>query len=153
MTEINLYDRTTQFTLLQTITRLVTINPKTKIMSAGEMRASRKVTVRNSVALKLPQASHMSDLWGKLWIITLKNQQIYDSIAQFDPASMTENPYKKVTTIHHNACQQNSLFLNLFSFCTKDTQDFLKQPPQKIPLSCPTSTVGTQNFPSIAIKQ
>jgi hypothetical protein len=49
----------------------------------------------------------MSDLWGKIWIVTLKNQQIYDSIAQFDPASMTENPYKKVTMICPNAGKQN----------------------------------------------
>jgi hypothetical protein len=83
------------------------------------------VTVRNYVTPKLPQGSLMSDLWDKIWITKLKNQQIYDSIAQFDPASMTENPYKKVTMIHHNACQQNSLFFNLFfllhqALCDKD---------------------------------
>jgi hypothetical protein len=84
MTEINLFDPTTQFTLLQTITTLVTINPKTKIISAGEMRVPRMATVRNSVTSKLPQGSHMNDLWDTVWITKTKNQQIYDSIAQFD---------------------------------------------------------------------
>jgi hypothetical protein len=76
-------------------------------MSAEAMGVPKMVTVRNSVIQNEPQASLMSDLWGKIWIVTLKNQQIYDSIAQFDPASMTENPYKKVTMICPNAGKQN----------------------------------------------
>ena len=76
-------------------------------MSAEATGVPKMVTVMNSVSQNVPQASLMSDLWGKIWIITLKNQQIYDSIAQFDPASMTENPYKKVTMICPNACKQN----------------------------------------------
>jgi hypothetical protein len=76
-------------------------------MSAEATGVPKMVTVRNSVIQNVPQASLMSDLWGKIWIVTLKNQQIYDSIAQFDPASMTENPYKKVTMICPNAGKQN----------------------------------------------
>lgn len=76
-------------------------------MSAEATGVPKMVTVRNSVIQNVPQASLMSDLWGKIWIVTLKNQQIYDLIAQFDPALMTENPYKKVTMICHNAGKQN----------------------------------------------
>jgi hypothetical protein len=49
------------------------------------------------------------ELWNKIWISKLQNQQIYESIAQFDPSpvAMTENPYKKVTTMHLYPCNSS----------------------------------------------
>jgi WD40 repeat protein len=108
MTEINLYDRTTQFTLLQTITRLVTINPKTKIMSAGEMRASRKVTVRNSVALKLP-------LWRTPQIFLSSLHRRFHSHAlqvQLEPKTFQVSPSNNKTWLDNRRSVQRASLLS-----------------------------------------
>jgi hypothetical protein len=70
------------------------------------------------VASKIPQGRNLSELWGKVWITKFKHQQIFDSIANFDPASTTENPYKKVTIIHPAASLQPSPFLTILYITT-----------------------------------
>jgi hypothetical protein len=111
---------------LQTFAINLTINIQiTSNMQSMAMSVPKVITMRGTenrdeeptdtvVASRIPQGSNLSELWGKVWITKFKHQQIFDSIANFDPASTTENPYNKVTIIHPAASLQPSPFLTMF---------------------------------------
>jgi hypothetical protein len=91
-------------------------------MQTMTMSIPKEITMRSTqpatCMVVTPKLARGNELWDKIWITKFKNQQIFDSIARFDPASMTENPYQKVTMLLKNACQMSSesAFLILFVF-------------------------------------
>jgi hypothetical protein len=95
--------------------------PKVVTTHASENLLYAKET---ACTVALPKLTHniqtYVELWNKIWISKKQNQQIYESIAQFDPASMTENPYKKVTTMLLNPCNFPEPFLNLCVYSSSD---------------------------------
>jgi hypothetical protein len=108
------------FAINLTINIQITSNMQSMAMSVPKVITMRATESRDEepadtvVASRIPQGHNLSELWGKVWITKFKHQQIFDSIANFDPASTTENPYNKVTIIHPAASLQPSPFLTMF---------------------------------------